>query len=108
MNKAPKQDVKSKMSLNKSKSIKNGNGSGDKKSHLKQKSLDMDHEFRKNEGHLLEMKNKKKELINQAAVDILSKTESAVTVQLPNSSEKEHTIWDKIVNFFNPFKCGHH
>jgi len=100
--KAPTQEIKTRISLNKSNSIKNGNY---QKTHAKQRSMDIDFECRKNESQLLELKNRKKELVNQAVVDISNKTEQNVIQPGP---EKENTFWDKIFHFLNPFKCGHH
>jgi hypothetical protein len=38
-------------------------------------------------------------------LEVLNKTENVIVA--PTTQEKENTFWDKIANFFNPFKCGH-
>lgn len=52
-------------------------------------------------------KMKKKEIINQAVIDLLEKTENIdlVTKVTTPKKESDPSFWTKVTNLFNPFKC---
>ena len=103
-----------KSKLNKSKSIKHSNGLGNKlielHTHSKNISLDFDSNkkidlIKKYITIKFREKQSKKELINQAAVEILKNTEN-VKIEYNTVEKKDNSFWGNIFSIFNPFKCG--
>jgi len=52
------------------------------------------------------LKNNKKEVINQAALEMLDKPDNT-TNKYSTQETTSNSFWDNIINFFSPFKCGH-
>ena len=52
------------------------------------------------------VKNNKKQQLNLDAIEILSNSENAPILYLPQEKDTV-SFWGKFVNFFNPFQCGH-